>query len=102
MRRKYKRITTVRFYEVLLTIYPFRSSYRPVMKLWHAIAMAAALLGAVSCAPIGTYGDGAEQAATQAGTEVSKVPIGSAGSGCLLYTSPSPRDKRQSRMPSSA
>ena len=25
-------------------------------------------------------------------------PIG----GCLLYTSPSPRDKRQSRMPSSA
>ena len=25
-----------------------------------------------------------------------------AGGGCLLYTSPSPRDKRQSRMPSSA
>ena len=25
-----------------------------------------------------------------------------ADSGCLLYTSPSPRDKRQSRMPSSA
>ena len=24
------------------------------------------------------------------------------GNGCLLYTSPSPRDKRQSRMPSSA
>ena len=24
------------------------------------------------------------------------------GWGCLLYTSPSPRDKRQSRMPSSA
>ena len=24
------------------------------------------------------------------------------GSGCLLYTSPSPRDKRQYRMPSSA
>ena len=24
------------------------------------------------------------------------------GKGCLLYTSPSPRDKRQSRMPSSA
>ena len=32
------------------------------------------------------------------------VPGGSPGtpSGCLLYTSPSPRDKRQSRMPSSA
>ena len=27
---------------------------------------------------------------------------GSMGGGCLLYTSPSPRDKRQSRMPSSA
>ena len=26
----------------------------------------------------------------------------SRGKGCLLYTSPSPRDKRQSRMPSSA
>ena len=25
-----------------------------------------------------------------------------ANTGCLLYTSPSPRDKRQSRMPSSA
>ena len=28
--------------------------------------------------------------------------IATKGSGCLLYTSPSPRDKRQSRMPSSA
>ena len=27
---------------------------------------------------------------------------GNLSSGCLLYTSPSPRDKRQSRMPSSA
>ena len=27
---------------------------------------------------------------------------GRGGAGCLLYTSPSPRDKRQSRMPSSA
>ena len=32
-----------------------------------------------------------------------KVVLGNEeGSGCLLYTSPSPRDKRQSRMPSSA
>ena len=28
--------------------------------------------------------------------------IGVVDAGCLLYTSPSPRDKRQSRMPSSA
>ena len=35
-----------------------------------------------------------------------KVGVGEGGEelliGCLLYTSPSPRDKRQSRMPSSA
>ena len=32
-----------------------------------------------------------------------RSPIGQpSGKGCLLYTSPSPRDKRQSRMPSSA
>ena len=30
------------------------------------------------------------------------VPSGSTSTICLLYTSPSPRDKRQSRMPSSA
>ena len=30
------------------------------------------------------------------------IKIFDAGMGCLLYTSPSPRDKRQSRMPSSA
>ena len=29
-------------------------------------------------------------------------PTGTACAACLLYTSPSPRDKRQSRMPSSA
>ena len=29
-------------------------------------------------------------------------PQGPQGNPCLLYTSPSPRDKRQSRMPSSA
>ena len=28
--------------------------------------------------------------------------LGAFGMACLLYTSPSPRDKRQSRMPSSA
>mgnify|MGYP003325954327 CR=1 FL=1 len=31
-----------------------------------------------------------------------RVPIGAYGSGCLLYTSPSPRDGLLSRMPSSA
>ena len=31
-----------------------------------------------------------------------RIKESQAGTGCLLYTSPSPRDKRQSRMPSSA
>ena len=30
------------------------------------------------------------------------TPVMGVFMGCLLYTSPSPRDKRQSRMPSSA
>ena len=34
--------------------------------------------------------------------KVGAVLIDGAGDRCLLYTSPSPRDKRQSRMPSSA
>ena len=39
---------------------------------------------------------GQDEVVWQADLEVS------VGQGCLLYTSPSPRDKRQSRMPSSA
>ena len=39
------------------------------------------------------------RAATGATTEVMKVPL---AYGCLLYTSPSPRDRTRSRMPSSA
>ena len=34
--------------------------------------------------------------------ESAKIRIKDKEWGCLLYTSPSPRDKRQSRMPSSA
>ena len=34
--------------------------------------------------------------------DVGGVDAGVEGQSCLLYTSPSPRDKRQSRMPSSA
>ena len=33
---------------------------------------------------------------------IQNVSIFAVGFACLLYTSPSPRDKRQSRMPSSA
>ena len=34
--------------------------------------------------------------------EVEETVAALTAKGCLLYTSPSPRDKRQSRMPSSA
>ena len=33
---------------------------------------------------------------------LNELPAAGVATGCLLYTSPSPRDKRQSRMPSSA
>ena len=36
------------------------------------------------------------------GSEVKSLRLNKANIACLLYTSPSPRDKRQSRMPSSA
>ena len=39
---------------------------------------------------------------TASGTLVGTGDTGSVSNTCLLYTSPSPRDKRQSRMPSSA
>ena len=40
--------------------------------------------------------------AIRLGTALQRVPGPGVGVPCLLYTSPSPRDKRQSRMPSSA
>ena len=38
----------------------------------------------------------------QADLEQERLELQALNSDCLLYTSPSPRDKRQSRMPSSA
>ena len=49
---------------------------------------------------IGEIGGNAEQEAAAWAKENCSKPI--VGFVCLLYTSPSPRDKRQSRMPSSA
>ena len=46
--------------------------------------------------------EGEAQASEAAGTLTPKVVEAFRDCGCLLYTSPSPRDKRQSRMPSSA
>ena len=47
--------------------------------------------------------DPRQQVAIQLGPDRTGAVVGRAGKAiCLLYTSPSPRDKRQSRMPSSA
>ena len=46
-----------------------------------------------------TYSSGQDSAPDN--TEFS-VALGDTGLGCLLYTSPSPRDRTRSRMPSSA
>ena len=52
--------------------------------------------------PLGCYGDGG--AVLTNNTELSGImdSLRIHGKGCLLYTSPSPRDQRGSRMPSSA
>ena len=49
------------------------------------------------------FPEGAEEVASEVATVIERrMPAGILRSICLLYTSPSPRDKRQSRMPSSA
>ena len=56
--------------------------------------------------PAGEDDDGAaaalEAAAEAAERDAVAAELAAAADACLLYTSPSPRDKRQSRMPSSA
>ena len=58
--------------------------------------------------PLGTEGAGIVEAVGDGVTHIAagdRVAYASNSAGsysCLLYTSPSPRDKRQSRMPSSA
>ena len=54
--------------------------------------------GSVSC-----WGYGSSGRLGNGGTSNANTPTPTSSLGiCLLYTSPSPRDKRQSRMPSSA
>ena len=71
-----------------------------------ALGVAALLLGA--CSEPADDGMNAEDAAPAVDTAMvtdhaSDAPGEvAANTDCLLYTSPSPRDKRQSRMPSSA
>ena len=50
---------------------------------------------------IGVF-NGITKVCSNANVDPSKITSVMHGTTCLLYTSPSPRDKRQSRMPSSA
>ena len=56
--------------------------------------------------PCGVYDPASTRVAAEAVLSMTKKLIAleapSSTDSCLLYTSPSPRDKRQSRMPSSA
>ena len=47
-------------------------------------------------------GDDAAERLARAQVDDAKVALGERGEPCLLYTSPSPRDRTRSRMPSSA
>ena len=64
------------------------------------------LQGSVVRSSVQDHGRGAGSALTgdrrHASTSSSQDSARGHAIGCLLYTSPSPRDKRQSRMPSSA
>ena len=53
--------------------------------------------GMANCKPVGTPGFGSELS-----TEQPEETLLSNEETCLLYTSPSPRDRQKSRMPSSA
>ena len=53
-------------------------------------------------AVVGCGGLGAIAASYLAGAGVGKIILVDGDSPCLLYTSPSPRDRQKSRMPSSA
>ena len=65
---------------------------------WHLYLGDADLASALAIECSARVNQGAEVAARQA-LDAVKVPL---AGGCLLYTSPSPRDRTRSRMPSSA
>ena len=52
--------------------------------------------------PIALNEDGVDASIIEKEIEIAKDQLRAEGKPCLLYTSPSPRDQRGSRMPSSA
>ena len=73
------------------------------------LAIARALAGAGAQVVLNGFGDAGEIAglckelgATHSGADLTDVAQIEAMMACLLYTSPSPRDRQKSRMPSSA
>ena len=75
------------------------------MKLFQQLLVAPAALGLIAsganAAELNINGV-SDYAATASGNSLDQVTSVTQFSDCLLYTSPSPRDMRRSRMPSSA
>ena len=73
---------------------------------WRTVADMGVFAGELAAAAAGVADDVVETAAAGGDVGAAACPhIGFAGlvaGGCLLYTSPSPRDRQKSRMPSSA
>ena len=78
---------------------PFNDDLSFNQDMYNALAAELLQTGCSGLAPFGTTGE----ALSVGSAERMSALEGLVASGiCLLYTSPSPRDKRQSRMPSSA
>ena len=70
----------------------------PLAVRWDSAPRSVIAAAAALCGDAGASDDAAQSAARVLASKI----VSSQNELCLLYTSPSPRDKRQSRMPSSA
>ena len=68
----------------------------------YALVVVLGLVGGAVWGAYGYYKDTQQRIATLTQNNAKLKGANDTNNACLLYTSPSPRDKRQSRMPSSA
>ena len=87
---------------VLSIIFFILPGYGYAMKTHHGRVADPVTGAAVANAQVFVMGAGTMDLADVFADSQGKQPLANRQIRCLLYTSPSPRDKRQSRMPSSA